>query len=487
MSEVLKNLNIRKFASKQGYESATVGDNDLCVVLNDGEPALKTSTMPTASASELGNIYQYTGTTSGTFVHGYFYECVLNSSTYEWQQVNVQPAPVVTDQPNTRIYKRFDNVSRAMNTILLYPVLRTTDGATAYTGQYEGESVIHLRAYQGLGDLVIGLTRKGGYDVEQRIYKATGVFSSIKAYLMTDPQNPNTSKIIVLQTLSGYGFYNSLGDNHPIYAWYSFYGTDDSTSYDLGLEWVEPTRVVTEIPEYKPIQVESFDNMGTPNFLGHIVQYVGETDGGYTNGYFYRLDGSIEEEPAELYCNVTTGQEIEVTCTDPDGLISWLASQTGLTEKTVQSTLLDEEFEYTASATPTFTWAGETLDASQFNTYFSFSTQPATDDTITWTTPSGYRRAVEYVDGSWTQVDVQPVTKVNTTVTLYSANWSSNTQTISIAGITADGVVLVSPPPANQSAYTNAGISCTAQAADSLTFTCDTVPSTDIPVTVVML
>lgn len=79
------------------------------------------------------------------------------------------------------------------------------------------------------------------------------------------------------------------------------------------------------------------------------------------------------------------------------------------------------------------------------------------------------------------------LTKVNTTATLAAADWSSNTQTVSVTGMTADGVVFVNPTPANQSAYTDAGILCTAQAAGSLTFTCDTVPSADIVVTVVML
>ena len=79
------------------------------------------------------------------------------------------------------------------------------------------------------------------------------------------------------------------------------------------------------------------------------------------------------------------------------------------------------------------------------------------------------------------------LTKVNTTITLTAAGWSSNTQTVSVTGMTATGVVMVSPAPADQSAYTSAGILCTAQAAGTLTFTCDTVPSGDIDVNVVML
>lgn len=79
------------------------------------------------------------------------------------------------------------------------------------------------------------------------------------------------------------------------------------------------------------------------------------------------------------------------------------------------------------------------------------------------------------------------LTKVNSTITLTSAGWSSNTQTVNVTGMTATGVVMVSPDPSNQSAYTSAGIICTAQATDSLTFTCTSTPSADLTVNVVML
>lgn len=79
------------------------------------------------------------------------------------------------------------------------------------------------------------------------------------------------------------------------------------------------------------------------------------------------------------------------------------------------------------------------------------------------------------------------LTKVNTTITLTAVGWSSNTQTVSVTGVTVDGVVMVSPDPTDQSAYTSAGILCTAQAAGSLSFSCDTVPSGDLSVNIVML
>lgn len=61
--------------------------------LEDLPQPVQVTSLPTASASEEGNIYQFTGTT-GTYTNGYFYKCVSdggNPATYSWTQVNVQP------------------------------------------------------------------------------------------------------------------------------------------------------------------------------------------------------------------------------------------------------------------------------------------------------------------------------------------------------------------------------------------------------------
>ena len=67
------------------------------------------------------------------------------------------------------------------------------------------------------------------------------------------------------------------------------------------------------------------------------------------------------------------------------------------------------------------------------------------------------------------------------------AGWSSNTQTVTVTGVTATNTVFVSPAPASASDYASAGIICTAQGTDSLTFTCTTVPSNAITVNVVIM
>lgn len=66
------------------------------------------------------------------------------------------------------------------------------------------------------------------------------------------------------------------------------------------------------------------------------------------------------------------------------------------------------------------------------------------------------------------------------------AGWSNNTQTVTVTGVTATNTVFVSPAPASASDYASAGIICTAQSTDSLTFTCVTVPANAITVNVVI-
>ena len=78
-------------------------------------------------------------------------------------------------------------------------------------------------------------------------------------------------------------------------------------------------------------------------------------------------------------------------------------------------------------------------------------------------------------------------TPVSTAVTLSASGWnsSSKTQTGTVSGVLADETKqLITPTPAmeSQTAYYNAGIRCTGQSADSLTFTAKTIPTADLTV-----
>ena len=79
------------------------------------------------------------------------------------------------------------------------------------------------------------------------------------------------------------------------------------------------------------------------------------------------------------------------------------------------------------------------------------------------------------------------ITTPATMPTLVAANWSSNTQTINVSGVTATNTVFVAPAPVDAADYAAAGIICTGQALGTLTFTCDTVPANDLQVNIVIM
>ena len=72
-------------------------------------------------------------------------------------------------------------------------------------------------------------------------------------------------------------------------------------------------------------------------------------------------------------------------------------------------------------------------------------------------------------------------------VTLTTAWWSSSTQTVTATWVTSSNTVIVSPAPASIADYVDWWVYCSAQGTNSLTFTCDTTPSNDITVNVVIL
>jgi len=72
------------------------------------------------------------------------------------------------------------------------------------------------------------------------------------------------------------------------------------------------------------------------------------------------------------------------------------------------------------------------------------------------------------------------------TLSIATSAWSNKTAQVTATGVTASNTVIVSPAPASITAWGDAGIKCTAQAANSLTFTCEEVPTSAISVNVVI-
>lgn len=56
-----------------------------------GGQTIQVESMPLATESDLGKVLQYVGTTDLNYTNGYFYKCVYKNSSYLWEQQNVQP------------------------------------------------------------------------------------------------------------------------------------------------------------------------------------------------------------------------------------------------------------------------------------------------------------------------------------------------------------------------------------------------------------
>ena len=123
---------------------------------------------------------------------------------------------------------------------------------------------------------------------------------------------------------------------------------------------------------------------------------------------------------------------------------------------------------------------------------FAYST-----DGITW---SSTTKALQYPDGTDIHEQVKealqlpeiPSLPQATKITLTVAGWNSaaKTQSVTVTGVSADATkqeIRVMPVDAAlDSLYIATGVQCIAQAANSLTFGCETVPTADIEVYVVM-
>lgn len=77
------------------------------------------------------------------------------------------------------------------------------------------------------------------------------------------------------------------------------------------------------------------------------------------------------------------------------------------------------------------------------------------------------------------------------TLTLSTGGWNSSSlkQTLTCNGVSATEtaqIITVTPKLSSQATWRSNGVRCTAQASNSLTFTCDTIPTASITVYVVI-
>lgn len=299
----------------------------------------------------------------------------------------------------------------------------------------------------------------------------------------------------------------------------------DKSGYVLGTDgfvagWVKP-----EIVQRSTMPQASEEE------VGKIYQYVGTTDANYTNGYFYKCVSNgqtpatyswenIEVQEADALPSqagnagkVLTTNGTDASWTTDVNTLRVVSSTTSVGELVLKaSSMYYARVQFRpynnnnniATIEPYVSGTLYSLSISLANggSYITFQKQGQ----ITSVLSSGTTTAnIGASNSKWTTLYV---TKINngsditvpnvagtmavmnmpsTMPELTVAGWSNNTQTVTVMGVTATNTVFVSPAPASASDYASAGIICTAQGTDSLTFMCQTTPTNNLTVNVVIL
>ena len=307
MARTMKNLNIRKFLTMQGYKNAEIGENDLCIVLNGDQPLIQVTELPPANEGEVGKVYQYLGS-DGQYAYGWFYRCFYDSynNTYYWGSINVQQAApsYTTSIKDANYFSPFS--------VIRFGLLRKLDGLN--TTHHDTFGVLVKIVNADTGDSFCGRAESFGDTNKCRIYKATGIFSDVKFCYYKTASGSTISYFGIAK--SDGSQIDTVGGNY--YYSVQVYGTWEypNISPQFGNYTVATFLPFDELPN-TTVNGQTGDVTITPESIGAvpqysvmpsvldvsvgtIVQYIGATDATYTNGYFYKNNAVITPSSATI-------------------------------------------------------------------------------------------------------------------------------------------------------------------------------------------
>lgn len=200
----------------------------------------------------------------------------------------------------------------------------------------------------------------------------------------------------------------------------------------------------------------------------------------YTNGQVY-TSGSIRGATGNGILNVVVNPDYTLTVTYTDGQTYTSGSIRG--EKGEQG--IQGEPGVSPVVTITSITGGHrvTITDATHPAGQSFDVMDGIGDMVAATyDPSG---TVSAAGGIPNYVSGQIPHSVYHAVTLLVANWSDNTQTVTVTGVSAtetDQLIQPVPASASRSEYQSCGVQATAQATNSLTFSCAETPANNLTV-----
>lgn len=546
----VKNLKINKLTEAQ-YDTAVqggvIGENELSVI-TDLTDEIQVETMPTASASNEGQIVQYIGATDSTYTNAYFYKCVSDGqspATYSWTQVEVQPAgsslPDQTGQSGkflttngtnaswgTTITGQEFNISRTY-TDLIFNRNDLGPSCILLLARRKDSKSIAFYHYSSSDNLQIAINGSRYYNFELNSFYAnantadlgTSNYKWVKGYITklnngADINVPAVGGKLALQidtmptAASSYEgvIYQFTGTTDSTYTNGRFYKCVSDGQPTPTYSWEEVSMGGSSLPSQTGNAGKFLTTDGTDASWGNALQNLATTNYSLvaTGGIFsagesrqttYGYEASSEYYGAAYgYQAVAkkSGQAFGANAVaydssyDNPSLAVGKNARAGTSETKVQLA--------TAVGSNTFATSYACAIGAGAEVFAKYSMQlgkgtNSEQGTLcfgTFYNNNWYNYKLLNSDGTIPKERlVNAVSKPSTMPELTVAGWSNNTQTVTVTGVTATNTVFVSPAPASASDYAAAGIICTAQSANSLTFTCTTVPTNAITVNVVIM
>lgn len=514
----IKNLKINKLTEAQ-YDTAVqggvIGENELSVLTDAELEQIQVSTLPTASADELGNIYQYVGTTDANYTNGYFYKCegAGDPVVYSWVRVDVQPGSSLPSQTG--------NDGKFL----------ITDGTnTSWRNTSHYLKIIGRTGVSEGGQLI--LDSNSGY-LSSLIFKSIGSLNAALHYMNGLTITVNSYYPYVFAT-------DGFRKNYTNYGALGVSSLPWDVTYTKALNSGPGANITVPATSGKlALQIDTMPTAAS-SYEGVIYQFTGTTDSTYTNGHFYKCvsDGA---DPATY-----SWEEVQLGG-------SGLPDQTGQSGKFLTTDGTDASWatltalQNTATGTNSLTISGHAntqdggvnigMSSSGWKSTVSLGSGASGGDeyavSIGASSSASQKRSIAIghrarataqhaiqigapadettylnnsdantfkvgnANGNFELMDANgyiPAGRLKNAATapatmpeLTVAGWSNNTQSVTVTGVTASNIVFVAPAPASAADYAAAGIVCTAQGTDSLTFSCTTVPSNAITVNVIIM
>lgn len=494
--------------------------------VDENKVIVKSATIPEASASNLGKFYCYSGETNSSFTHGYVYECVEGQPTYT-DTVEFEPASV----SETVVTATSNSLANLCAEYITGDITSIVSG----TMTYDESGDIWAFVGKDAEDNTVGSFQLYTQDFIDAGFTFTGTLADGDVVAFTCTITESSTYVwerLNLQPEAKLGRYLSswncatglAGTNPP----------ESPYEYTTGDYFIVGTVATGGASNYKP--------NGSSYVTGQASTTVETNTVAVNDTYLY--DGtnwtllktgstvtSVNNQTGDVTVQETLVSGTNIKTIDGNSILGSgnLELSTYLTYPNTWTTTgttkaFCDDIAADSSAVAGKAYLGEVtltdLPASMVNAEIVveiMSGTTANNKIIVLTCTSGntapYRWQYTYWNNGtnvsgWKGFQEELTSGMNiktvngnsllgsgdltigttpaTAPTLVAADWSGNAQTITVSGVTSSNVVFVSPAPSSVTDYTNAGIICTAQGTDSLSFSCVTTPTNDITLNVVI-